>query len=50
MGCGCKKKKLEPVQQPVTIKLTEPRTINVGLTDTQNDLVQKVIEKLQETQ
>ena len=47
MGCGCKKKKLEPVQQPVTVKLSEPRTINVGLTDTPN-LVQKVVEKLQE--
>jgi len=49
MSCGCKKKKLEPVQQPVTIKLTEPRTINVGLTDTPT-LVQKVVEKLEANQ
>lgn len=49
MGCNCKKQKIQSQPAPAVVKITEqPKTINVGLTDTQNDLVQKIVEKLQE--
>lgn len=50
MGCGCKKKSTEPVQevpQKVTIQITENTSGSATvITETQQELVEKIVAKL----
>jgi hypothetical protein len=50
MGCGCKKKKTEEVNQPAqmaaTIQVETQPTSGVSLTENQEQLVDTIVEKL----
>lgn len=50
MGCGCKKKSNQPVQetpQSVTIQITEGNSgTATTITETQQELVEKIVAKL----